>query len=165
MVASGDFIVMPFITNRSVPQDLDAGKWPDIDETIAMQIRTAASNGTDLGLLSLGKSAMPATLEPTWLDPQLPMGARLTSLKSARYGKGELIFLLWAEATGTGRNAPAATYFTMVIDRSGAVCQPKTPLDAKFGIGPGDDIVSRPDGAIVWGNTVGGRVQIVTLIP
>ena len=165
MVVSGDFIVLPFITNRSVSQDLDAGTWPDIDETIAMQIRSAAANGTDLGLLSLGRSAMPAMLEPTWLDPQLPMGARLTGLKSARYGKGELILLLWAEATGTGRSAPAPMYFTMVIDRTGAVCQPKTPLDPMFGIGPGDDLVTRPDGAIVWGNTVGGRVQIVTLIP
>lgn len=165
MVASGDFIILPFITNRSVPQDLDAGMWPDIDETIAMQIRTAAANATDLGILSLGKSAMPAMLEATWLDPRVPMGARLSSLKSARYGKGELILLLWAESTGTGRNASAAAYFTMVIDRSGAVCQPKTPLDAQFAIGPGDDMVSRPDGAIVWGNTLGGRVQIVTLVP
>jgi hypothetical protein len=165
MVASGDFIVMPFITNRSVPQDLDAGMWPDIDETIAMQIRTAAANGTDLGLLSLGKSAMPAMLEPIWLQPQLAMGARLTNLKSARYGKGELIFLLWAEATGTGRNAATAMYFTMVIDRSGAVCQPKTPLDSKYSVGPGDDIIDLTDGAIVWANTVGGRVQVVTLVP
>jgi hypothetical protein len=165
MVPSGDFLVLPFITNRSVPQDLDAGMWPDIDETIAMQIRMAAANGTDLGFLSLGKSAMPATLEPTWLDPQLTMGARLTNLKSARYGKGELILLLWAEAMGSGRSAAAPTYFTMVIDRSGAVCQPKTPLDAAFGIAQGDDIVSRPDGAIVWGNTIGGRVQVVTLVP
>lgn len=165
MVVSGDFIVLPFITNRSVPQDLDAGMWPDIDETIAMQIRSAAGNGTDLGLLSLGKSAMPAALEATWLAPQVPMGARLSSLKSARYGKGELILLVWAELTGSGRSASAPMYFTMVIDRTGAVCQPKTPLDAQYGIGAGDDIVNRSDGAIVWGNTVGGRVQIVTLVP
>jgi hypothetical protein len=56
-------------------------------------------------------------------------------------------------------------YFTMVIDRMGAVCQPKTPLDTQHGIAAGDDIVTRPDGAIVWGNTAGGRVQVVTLVP
>jgi hypothetical protein len=53
----------------------------------------------------------------------------------------------------------------MVVDRTGAVCQPKTPLDAAYGIGAGDDLVHRADGAIVWSNTVGGRVQIVTLVP
>jgi hypothetical protein len=164
MVAVGDSIVIPFITNRSVPQDLDAGKWPDIDETISMQIRTAAANGVDLGLLTMGKTATPAALQATWLQPQLAMGGRLGSLKSARYGKGELILLLWGETTGTSRNA-TPMYFTMVIDRAGAVCQPKTPLDPKFAVGPGDDIVNRPDGAIVWGNTLGGRVQVVTLVP
>jgi hypothetical protein len=45
------------------------------------------------------------------------------------------------------------------------VCQPKTPLDAMYAFGGGDDIVPRPDGAIVWGNTQGNRVQIVTLTP
>jgi hypothetical protein len=39
-------------------------------------------------------------------------------------------------------------YFTMVIDRAGAVCQAKTPLD----IGAGDDLVNCGDDAIVWGN-------------
>jgi hypothetical protein len=58
-----------------------------------------------------------------------------------------------------------STYFTMVVDRNGAVRQPKTPLDAANGFAAGDDIVARPDGAIVWANTRGGRVQIVTLIP
>lgn len=165
IVLSGDFIVLPFVTNLSVPSDLDAGTWPDIDETIAMQIRTAAANGTDLGIMSLGRSAMPSMLQPTWLQPEVPMGARISRLKSAPYGKGELILLLWAESTGTGWNAPAPSFFTMVIDRSGAVCQPRAPLDPQFGIGAGDDIVPRADGAIVWGNTEGGRVQIVTLVP
>jgi hypothetical protein len=53
----------------------------------------------------------------------------------------------------------------MVVDRTGAVCQPKTPLDGMYAFGPGDDMVARPDGAIVWGNTLNSRVQIVTLTP
>jgi hypothetical protein len=49
MVDLGGEIVIPFTTNRSIPQDLDAGTWPDIDETISDQIREAAASGTDLG--------------------------------------------------------------------------------------------------------------------
>ena len=130
-----------------------------------MQIRDAAANGTDLGILPVPKGTLPmGNLTPVWLDAQVAMGARLSSLKSARYGKGELILLAWAETTGTQR-MPVANYFTMVIDRAGAVCQPKTPLDAMYAFGAGDDIVARPDGAIVWGNTRGGRVQVITLVP
>jgi hypothetical protein len=64
-------------------------------------------------------------LEATWLAPQPAMGARLTSLKSARYGKGELIFLLWGESMGSGRSASAPMYFTMVI--AAAPCVSRRP--------------------------------------
>lgn len=165
MVALGDQIIVPFITNRSIAQDLDAGTWPDIDEAISMQIREAAANGTDLGLLSVPKSAVPmGGLPAVWLDAQVTAGARLGSLKSAKYGTGDLILLAWAETTGTQR-MPVSSYFTMVVDKSGAVCQPKTPLDAMYGFGAGDDFVTRPDGAIVWGNTRGNRINIVSLVP
>jgi len=36
MVDLGSEIAIPFITNRSVAQDLDAGTWPDIDDAISM---------------------------------------------------------------------------------------------------------------------------------
>jgi hypothetical protein len=165
MVDFGDQIIAPFITNRSVAQDLDAGEWPDIDEAISMQIRDAAEAGTDMGLLPIPKSSLPdGDLEPVWLDPQPAEGARLASLKSARYGTGELILLAWAELTGDSRNE-TATYYTMVVDREGLVCQPKTELDAAFAFNDGDDLVQKPDGSIVWANVQSDQVQIVTLAP
>jgi hypothetical protein len=166
MVDLGDVVLVPFITNRSIPQDLDAGVWPDIDEAISMQIRSAAQNGTDLGLLVLDPAAtIPAAgLAAVWTDPQRPAAARLERLKSARYGTGGLALLAFAEATGSGRTA-ARSYFTMVVDRAGAVCQAKTPLDAAYAPTAGDDLVRAPDGRIIWANPQGGRIQVVTLTP
>lgn len=166
LVDFGDEILVPFITNRSIPQDLDAGTWPDIDDAISSQIRAAAQNGTDLGLLRLPKAGSVAMggLTATWLDPQKAASARLERLKSARYGTGGLTLLAWAESTGTGRTA-TSTYFTMVVDRDGAVCQMKTPLDAKFAFTAGDDILRAPDGRLIWANLQGTTIQIVTLTP
>jgi hypothetical protein len=165
MVDLGNEIVVPFITNNSIPQDLDAGTWPDIDETIADQIRDAAATGTDLGLLHVPYGATPGELSATWVPVEVTEGASLVQLKSARYGSGGLILLAWAEQTGSGWQSSVSGYYTMVIDRDGAICQPKTPLDASFAFTSGDDIVRRPDGAIVWANDVGGAIQIVTLTP
>jgi hypothetical protein len=165
MVAFADGIVVPFVTNRSIAQDLDAGPWPDTDEAISMQIRDAAAAGTDLGLLTVPKTALPeGDLPPTWLAPEVAAGARMASLKSAQYGSGELVFLGWAETTGDRRNA-TSTYYTMVVDRSGAVCQPKTPLAAEHAFMAGDDVVRKPDGSLVWANVQDGAVSVVTLTP
>jgi hypothetical protein len=166
MVDLGDEILVPFITNRSIPQDLDAGTWPDIDDAIAQQIRDAAATGTDMGLLRVPKTGMnpDAELEATWLAPAPAMGARLESLKAARYGEGNMILLAWAESTGSNRQA-TSQYFTMVVDREGAVCQPKTPLGAEFSFTSGDDIVRRSDGAIVWATLQGSAVSLITLTP
>jgi hypothetical protein len=166
IVDLGDEIIVPFITNRSIPQDLDAGTWPDIDDAIADQIRDAAANGTDMGLLRVPNTGMnpDAELEPTWLVPAPAMGARLESLKSARYGAGGLVLLAWAESTGSNRQS-TRQYFTMVVDRAGAICQAKTPLGAEFAFTSGDDIVRRTDGSIVWATLQGNAVSLVTLTP
>jgi hypothetical protein len=166
MVDLGDTILVPFITNRSIPQDLDAGTWPDIDETISSQIRAAAQNGTDLGLLRLPKTGSVAIggLTATWVETQKAEGARLERLKSARYGSGELTLLAWAESSSSSRTATSG-YFTLVIGPDGAVCQAKTPLDAKFAFTAGDDIVRAPDGRLIWANRQGNAIQIVTLTP
>jgi hypothetical protein len=161
-----DELLVPFITNDSIPQDLDAGTWPDIDETIADQIREAAANGTDLGFLLVPKNGTnpDAALEATFVDTALTEGARLERLKAARYGSGDLVLLAWAETTGGSRDG-MSQYFTMVIDREGAVCQPKTPLAAELAFSGGDDIVRRPNGAIVWSVVQDGVVSLVTLTP
>ncbi|HEX9619683.1 MAG TPA: hypothetical protein VF989_06095 [Polyangiaceae bacterium] len=164
----GENVVVPFITNNSVPQDLDAGTWPDIDEAIADQIRAAAANGTDLGLLSVAKGEeLPREggLTATFLESGLGEGSRLVRLKSAQYGTGGLILLLWAEATGSGRSSAISGYYAMVVDANGAVCQAKTELGAGFGFTAGDDVVRRPDGSIVWANAENDAVNIVTLTP
>lgn len=160
-----DQLIAPFVTNRSIAQDLDAGPWPDTDETISMQIRDAAAAGTDLGLLPIPKTALPGgDLAPTWLDAAVASGARISSLKSAQYGSGELVLLGWAETTGERFNA-SSLHYTMVVDRAGAVCQPKTQLPAAQAFTAGDDIVRRADGRLVWANAQGGSVQFVTLTP
>ena len=158
--------MIPFITNRSIPQDLDAGTWPDIDDTIAQQIRDAAANGTDMGLLRLPNTGEnpDAELTPVWLTPAPAMGVRLESLKAARYGTSNLVLLAWAESTGSNRTA-TSQYFTMVVHREGAVCQPKTPLAAEFAFTSGDDFVRRDDGTIVWAALQGSAVSLVTLTP
>jgi len=165
LVDMGDAILSPFITNRSVAQDLDAGQWPDIDEMISMQISEAAAMGTDMGILPIPKSDLPdGDLEPVWLMPDAGAGARLGRLKSARYGTAELIFVAWAEITGSDRS-PTYTYYTMVVDRDGAVCQPKTQLDPAHAFNAGDDIVAKPDGSLIWANVQNDQVHIVTLTP
>lgn len=161
-----DELVIPFITNASIPQDLDAGTWPDIDETIADRIREAAANGTDLGFLRVAKNGTnpDEPLAATFVDTALAQGARLERLKAARYGSGGLVLLAWAETTGGSRDG-TSQYFTMVIDREGAVCQPKTPLAAELAFSSGDDIVRRSNGAIVWSVVQDGVLSLVTLTP
>ncbi len=165
LVDLGDEILVPFITNNSIPQDLDAGTWPDIDETIADQIRAAADHGTDLGILRVPRGDAPGELTATWLDPQLTEGASLAQLKSAPYGTGGLVLLAWAEISGSGWRAEVSGYYTMVIDGDGAVCQPKTALDPSLAFTSGDDLVGRPDGSIVWASDASGALAIVTLTP
>jgi hypothetical protein len=164
MVDFDDAIVLPFLTNDSISQTLTPGDWPDIDPTISDQIVAAADDQNLLGLLSTPKARQQAELVPIWVDTQLTSGAHLDTLKSARYGTGNLILLAWAEVTGTGRDT-TRSYFTMVVDRSGAICQPKIPLDAANAFTSGDDIVRRADGSIVWASTSGGGITLVTLTP
>lgn len=162
----GPDILVPFITNQSLPQDFDAGVWPDIDEARAQQIEDAAANGTDLGILRLSKQGtLPEDgLSAQWVNTALEAGARLESLKSARYGAGDLILLGWAEARGRGRDR-TATHYTMVIDPTGVICQPKIPVPPELAFTGGDDILRRADGSIVWANPHAGRVNLVTLTP
>lgn len=166
LVEVGEVLIAPFITNRSVSPDTDAGQWPNIDEDVAAQIREAASQGRDLGMLSIPKSGeLPEGDVPTvWLDPELAEGARLVRLKSAPYGDDGHILLLWGEATGGNRNA-SIRYFTMVVDTTGAVCQPKTALDDAFAVTAGDDLVRASDGTILWANDAAGGVSLVRLTP
>lgn len=166
MVEFDDALVIPFITNDSISQTLTPGDWPDIDQEIAGQFSDAAANGNKLGLLLVSKTdALPkADLVPLWVDTSLPSGAHLDRLKAARYGAGNMLLLAWAEVTGAGRNA-ARQYFTMVVDRAGAVCQSKTPLPAANAFTAGDDIVRRPDGSLVWANVTNSRIAVVTLTP
>lgn len=164
MVDFDDAIVVPFLTNDSISQTLTPGDWPNIDPTISDQIVAAAADQNRLGLLTAPKARQQTELAPLWVDTQLASGAHLDSLKSARYGTGGLILLAWAEVSGTGRDT-TRNYFTMVVDRSGAVCQSKTPLDPANAFTAGDDIVLRADGSVVWANTVGGRISVVTLTP
>jgi len=166
MVDLDDALVLPFITNTSISQTLTPGDWPNIDQTIAAQITAAANNGNKLGLLLVPKAGtIPAgDLAPIWIEPSLAAGARLERLKAVRYGADALVLLAWAEATGTGRTV-ARSYFTMVVDRSGAVCQAKTALPAANAFTAGDDLVRRPDGSIVWGSVTGTQISVVTLTP
>jgi hypothetical protein len=164
MVEFDDAIVLPFLTNDSISQDLTPGDWPNTDETISAQIEAAGNNLNVLALLTAPKARQQTELAPVRLDPALTAGAHLDSLKSARYGTGSLILLAWAEVSGSGRDETRA-YFTMIVDRAGGVCQPKTPLDVANSFTGGDDMVLRADGSIVWANTNGGGITVVTLTP
>jgi hypothetical protein len=163
-------IAVPFITNRSISQELDPGPWPNPDPTIQAEIRTAARNGRELGIVHVPRDGVPAdtTLEPVWVETsrgsELGDEARLESLKSARYGEGAFILLAWVEATGGTRDRTAA-YYTMVVDRTGSVCQPKTRLSDTMAFTPGDDIVRHPDGSIVWASAASGALRLVRLVP
>jgi hypothetical protein len=164
MFALSDVIVASFVTDKSIAQNLSAGTWPNLDQNIAMQIAQGAINGTDVGFLLIPKTALPSgDLTPVWVNVAPASGAHIVYLKSAQYGSGDLILLAWGELTGS-QFAPTTTYYTMVVDRTGATCQPKQALDSANGF-TYDDIVRRPDGRIVWANGQGGRANIVTLTP
>jgi hypothetical protein len=169
MVDLGTDIAMPFITNLTISQDLDPGPWPNQDPAIQDQIQAAADNGRDLGLLQVPKAgSVPTDVEPVWVETargsDLGDAARLEGLKSAHYGEAELIFLAWIEAIGETRDATTAHY-TMVVDRAGAVCQPKTRLPDEASFTTGDDVVRHPDGSIVWASRQSGSVRLVKLVP
>ena len=162
--ALSDVIVASFVTDKSIAQNTTAGTWPNIDQTVAMQIAQGGVDGTDVGLLLIPKTALPqGDLKPVWVNVMPASGAHLAYLKSVQYGSGDLILLAWAEQTGS-QFAPTSAFYTMVVDRTGAVCQPRKALAAADGFAY-DDIVRRPDGAIVWANGQGGVVHIVTLTP
>jgi hypothetical protein len=163
MIMLSDTILASFVTDKSIGQDLSAGEWPNIDATISMQIRTAATNGKDVGLLLIPKAGATAEIAPVWVDLQVGAGARLSNLKSVRYGKGDLILMAWSEDTGNAF-APVSKFYTMVVDRTGAPCQPKKALDAMQGF-TYDDLLRKPDGTVVWANGVGNVVHVVTLTP
>jgi hypothetical protein len=171
MVDVGSSVAVPFITNRSITQELDPGPWPNPDPAIQAEIRAAATSGRELGLVQLSKQgAIPAAtaITPVWVETtrgsELGDQARLEALKSARYGTGELILLGWTEATGTRRDRTAAVY-TLVVDGTGKPCQPKARLADDKAFAPGDDIVRRPDGSIVWTNASGGAIRVIKLVP
>jgi hypothetical protein len=83
-----------------------------------MQIRTAAANGTDVGLLTLPKSgAVPKDVMPTWVNLQPAAGARVGSLKTVKYGNTDTLLMEWTELTGSAFR-PAATFFAAVVDRT-----------------------------------------------
>ena len=163
MFALSDVIVASFVTDKSISQTLSAGTWPNLDQNIAMQIANGAINGTDVGLLLIPKGSTPASVTPVWVNVMPSSGAHIRYLKSVQYGSSDLILLAWEELTGN-QFAPTSTFYTMVVDRTGATCQPKQQLDAANGF-TYDDIVRRPDGAVVWANGQGGKAHIVTLIP
>jgi hypothetical protein len=75
-----------------------------------------------------------------------------------------VILLIWAEATGNNRDE-SLSFFTMVVDANGAVCQPKAALDPSYGVGVGDDILRGPFGHIYWANAENGMANLVTLTP
>jgi len=162
--ALSDVIVASFVTDKSIAQNTGAGTWPNIDQTVASKIAQGGVDGTDVGLLLVPKTALPSgDLKPVWVNISPARGARVAYLKSVQYGSGDLILLAWAELTGN-QYAPTSAYYTMVVDRTGATCQPRRALDAANGFAY-DDMVRRPDGAIVWANGQGGRVHIVSLTP
>jgi hypothetical protein len=164
LIALSDAFVTSFATNRSLATTVDPGAWPNIDQTIAMQIRTAAAAGTDVGLLVVPKTGAPAGgATPVWVDIAPAAGARIANLHAARYGTGDQILLAWAEQAGS-QFTPTSAYYTMVVDRAGAVCQAKQPLDAANAFGA-DDFERRADGAIVWANASAGQIHVVTLAP
>lgn len=166
IVDLGTELVIPFITNLSVPADIDAGTWPDIDETVADQIRDAASNGTDLGVMRVSKGSLPeddGALEVTWLDVALTDGASLSRLKSAPFGSG-LMALLWAERTGSNRGG-SNEFFTMVLGTDLSVVTPKASLDAAYAFSGGDDVVPSSTGSVLWASARDDGIHLVTMNP
>ena len=166
LVDLGDRLLAPFITDRALPPDFDPGEWPNGDEAKIEQVREAANHGKDLGFFLVDEaSGVPeGGIEPVWVDSGRAGDAFLENLKSAPYGSGGLVLLIWAETSGDGQSA-SSTYYTMVIDAEGAVCQPRLALDPSYAPSSGDDVVARADGAIVWANVQDDTINVVTLAP
>jgi hypothetical protein len=114
-----------------------------------------------LGLMTLPTDGGLGSLSSNYLSVMPEAGGRMTYLKSAPYGPGDLILLAWKERDAQGNSA---TFFTMVADADGNICQPKQTLDGQYEF-LGDDFAVRPNGDIVWANAQGGQVNVVTLMP
>lgn len=166
LVELGTELLIPFITNLSVPADIDAGTWPDIDEAVAEQIRDAAANGTDMGVMVVSKSALPnddAVVDVTWLDVALTEGSSLTRLKAAPFG-ADKVALLWAERIGSNRNA-SNEFFTMVLAHDLSVVTPKASLGAAYSVSGGDDIIGSSNGSVLWASAQDDGIHLVTMNP
>jgi hypothetical protein len=105
-----------------------------------------------------------ATVEPVWVDLAPAAGARITGVKTTRYGAGDLLLLGWSETTGSSFNGASTTY-AMVADRAGAICQAKQALAEGQSFLQTDDVIRRADGTIVWANAQSGTASLVTLVP
>jgi hypothetical protein len=166
LVDLGSDLLIPFITNLGVPADIDAGTWPDIDETVATEIRGAAANGTDMGVMVVSKGAAPtsdSSLEVTWLDVALTEGASLSRLKAAPFGDAR-VALLWAERTGSNRSA-SHEFFTMVLARDLSVASPKASLAAAYSFSGGDDVIPSSTGSVLWASAQDDGIYLVTMNP
>jgi hypothetical protein len=166
LVDLGDTLLAPFITDRALPPDFDPGEWPNGDEAKIEQVREAANHGKDLGffLVDEASSVPEGGIEPVWVESGRTGDASLENLKSAPYGSGGLVLLIWAEVSGDGQGS-SSTYYTMVIDAEGAICQPRLALDPSYAPSSGDDIAVRADGAVVWANVQADTIRVVTLTP
>jgi hypothetical protein len=166
MVDLGDNILISFVTNNSIDQNINAGTWPDINEEVADMIRDAAANGNVIGLMTMPKGVdADSALEPVWLNPEISDSTRITRLKSAPYGGEGLTLLMWAESPNTGRNTSIEGYYSMVVNGKGKVCQEKTAVPSANLFTAGDDIVQGPGSSVVWANDESGAITIVTLTP
>jgi hypothetical protein len=166
LVDLGERLLAPFITDRALSPDFDPGEWPNGDEAKIEEVREAANHGKDLGFFLVDKAGgVPeGGIEPIWIESGRSGDASLENLKAAPYGSGGLVLLIWAERSGEGQSS-SASYYTMVIDAEGAICQPKLALEESYAPSSGDDIVVRSDGAVVWANVQDDAIQVVTLLP
>jgi hypothetical protein len=106
-------------------------------------------------------------LDVVWIDVGLGDGTRLERLKSAPFGGEGLILLAWAEVTGSGgfRGNVELTFYTMIVDPSGAVAREKTALGAGLSFTAGDDIVAGPGGGAYWSVSSESGISVVSFIP
>ena len=126
-----------------------------------VSVDDGAPTAAQLGLMTLPTDGGLGLLSINYLPTTPEAGGRMTYLKSAPYGPGDLILLAWKEREAQGS---PATFYTMVVDADGNVCQPKQTLDGQYEF-LGDDFAVRPNGEIVWANAQGGQVNLVTLTP
>ncbi len=117
-------------------------------------------SATRIGLITVEPGQALGPLEPRFLEPEKESGTTMTYLHAVPYGpSGELMLVAWRETAQRDER-----FFTMVLDRAGTVCQPKTELASEHGF-LGDDFRLRPDGTISYTNAVDGRIRVITLTP